>query len=167
MKQLTKACLRILDELEQTVERITKEDFSRPSEALNGATLGQHVRHTIEFFQCLQKGLHAGCVNYDNRVRDWQIENDRSVALRAIGSLREFVDKNTEDRPLSLEICFELRGEDKLIIGTTFYRELAYNIEHAIHHMAIIRPGMSEVVTLPENYGTAASTVRYRERKSA
>jgi hypothetical protein len=47
-------------------------------------------------------------------------------------------------------------------------RELAYNIEHTIHHMAIIKQSIIEHFTyidLPEYFGVASSTVRYASAK--
>ena len=51
-------------------------------------------------------------------------------------------------------------------IKTNYYRELAYNLEHTIHHMALIRVGIAEVSSLsvPENFGVAYSTLKFRER---
>jgi hypothetical protein len=51
-------------------------------------------------------------------------------------------------------------------MDTNYFRELTYNIEHAVHHMAIIKIGIREVanyVTLPADFGIAASTIRYKE----
>jgi hypothetical protein len=38
-----------------------------------------------------------------------------------------------------------------------------YNLEHTIHHMALIRIGISEVsdIRLSENYGVASSTIKH------
>jgi hypothetical protein len=47
---------------------------------------------------------------------------------------------------------------------------LVYNIEHAVHHMAIMKIGIREVadyINLPDNFGIAVSTLRYRETMMA
>jgi hypothetical protein len=39
-----------------------------------------------------------------------------------------------------------------------------YNVEHAIHHMALIKVGLKEVcpaVKIPADFGVAVSTVKY------
>jgi hypothetical protein len=44
--------------------------------------------------------------------------------------------------------------------------EIAYNLEHTIHHMALIRVGLHELgdITLDDSYGVAPSTLKYRKR---
>ena len=53
---------------------------------------------------------------------------------------------------------------------SSFYRELSYNIEHAIHHMALLKVAVKQTLTyisLPENFGVASSTIRYRASTGA
>lgn len=167
MEHLTNACIRALDQLASAVEAMSPADFSRPSPALGGSTIGQHVRHTIEFFICLERGLATGVVNYDRRAHDKLIESHNALAFRAIQSIRRFVVSNVTNRPILLEVCYAHEEEESHEIQTTYFRELAYNLEHAIHHMAIIRIGMRDVmsyVALPDDFGIAASTVKHSLR---
>ena len=50
--------------------------------------------------------------------------------------------------------------------ATSLNRELTYNNEHAIHHMAILRIALMQEsmnVSISENFGVANSTIKYRE----
>ena len=78
---LNKACLHILDQLASFVEQIGAGDFDRPCETLSNATLGQHLRHTLEFFICFEQGFEQGTINYDKRSHDKLIETDKFIAL--------------------------------------------------------------------------------------
>jgi hypothetical protein len=51
-------------------------------------------------------------------------------------------------------------------ISTNYFREIAYNLEHTIHHMALIRIGLREIGDIPvdESYGVASSTTKYRQK---
>jgi hypothetical protein len=81
MTQLYTAGLTVLTQLADAVGQITEADFRKPSPALSNATIGQHLRHTLEFFVCLEQGYESGIVNYDKRQHDKAIENDKFVAL--------------------------------------------------------------------------------------
>lgn len=124
------------------------------------------MRHTLEFFICFEHGFEKGLINYDKRAHDKLIETDKFLAMAAIQRIQDFVSKNQEDRPLKLEVGYDLTKEDFVLVDTNYTRELVYNIEHAVHHMAIMKIGIREVapyVTLAPDFGIAASTIRHKE----
>lgn len=164
--QLFKACYEILGQLESTVNQIRPDDFCKPSATLGGSTIGQHLRHTLEFFICLENGFGSGVINYDKREHDKLIESDKFIALAAIARIRDFISSAPGDRSLQLEVGYEKHSEDFITISTNYYRELTYNIEHAVHHMAIMKIGVQEIapyIELPTHFGIAVSTVRYQQ----
>ncbi len=164
--ELSDACCTILGQLSNVVRQIDSEDFSRPSKALSNSTVGQHLRHTLEFFICLEKGFDIGVVNYDQRDHDHQIETDKYVAQDVLARVHNFVSRRNANRPLLLEVGYEQDNENSQSIETNYYRELTYNIEHAVHHMAIIKIGLREVapyLVIPPDFGVAISTLRHKE----
>jgi len=164
--QLVRACDSILDQLEEAITQITANDFSKPSAALSNSTIGQHLRHTIEFFLCLENGFNAGVINYDKRAHDKLVETDKFIELNAIHKIREFVGATTRDASLLLEVGYDRHTEECVTIQTNYFRELTYNIEHAVHHMALIKIGIREVagyVQLPVDFGIAVSTLRHND----
>ncbi len=57
-------------------------------------------------------------------------------------------------------------GNISLEIPTNFYREMVYNIEHCIHHQALIKVALNEMEAnhlINKNFGIAPSTIQYRE----
>ena len=56
-----------LEELIVLLDQLKDEDYVKACEALSNATIGQHVRHILEMFKCLEEGYDLGVVNYDNR----------------------------------------------------------------------------------------------------
>ena len=165
--QLSDACGAILNQLSDTIHQLNESDFDRPSAALNKATIGQHTRHTLEFFLCLEQGFNEGIVNYDKRNHDKLIETDKLIALSAIDRIRDFILSQKEDKTLKLEVGYEPDSEDCMTIDTNYFRELTYNIEHAVHHMAIMKIGLREVapyVIVSSDFGVAISTVRYQHQ---
>ena len=165
MSQLTHACNTILDQLSGVVQQLTEREFISPSETLSGSSIGQHLRHTLEFFICLEQGFGSGVINYDKRAHDKLIETDKETASLAIDRIRQFINRQPDDRPLLLEVGYDLNSDESVPVQTNYFRELTYNIEHAVHHMAIMKIGIREVachVSIPTDFGVAASTLRYR-----
>ncbi|MFY8036042.1 MAG: hypothetical protein ACOVMQ_02685 [Cyclobacteriaceae bacterium] len=167
--QLSFAASTILKQLSQLVEQLRDNDLLMPSRTLNNSTIGQHLRHTLEFFICLEEGYTQGVVNYDKRNHDKLIETDKFIALGTIQGILEFVNQQQQDQPLKLEVGYHPTSEESVIVETNYFRELTYNIEHAVHHMAIMKIGIHEVapyITLPPDFGIAVSTLRYQQNQS-
>lgn len=168
--QLTNACEGILQQLSDTVLQLTETDFVKPSNTLSGSTIGQHLRHTLEFFICLENGFEKGVVNYDKRAHDKLIESDKFIAIAAIQRIKDFISRQPEDKSMLLEVGYDPASEECVTIHTNYFRELTYNIEHAVHHMAIMKIGIREAapyVTLPHDFGVAVSTIRHKETSLA
>ena len=132
------------------------------------SSIGQHNRHIIEFLQCLLQQWPSGCINYDKRIRDQAIETSPAVAIQAIDDIIIKLRQIDPTHPLKLESNYDYGTSEHWIhtTTTTLERELVYNIEHAIHHMAIIKIGLKEIapeILLPEGFGVAPSTIRHRK----
>ena len=160
----------LLNQLNHIIDQCKEEDFSRPLSELSGSTFGQHVRHTLEFFICLYDAKNENQVNYDQRKHDKLIETDKKLASSVIVSIQRFLDENTEDFEVSFVANYtEEEGRDQTM-KSSFYRELAYNVEHAIHHMALMKIAVNQslnYIQLPEHFGVASSTVRYQAGQKA
>jgi uncharacterized damage-inducible protein DinB len=167
---LNESCKDILNQLDVVIKNIEYQDFIKPVPTLNNSTIGQHIRHTLEFFTCLMNNIKGGTINYDKRDHDNVIETDKLIALAVIENLRTFLNGNFENIPLTLEANYSLSDSEATKIETNLHRELAYNIEHAIHHMAIIKIGLNEVapyIPIPEHFGIAVSTIKYQQEVPA
>lgn len=164
---LISAALNLLDQLEDSIRQTKDEDFRKPSEILNNASVGQHVRHTLEFFLCLIDAVPSRQLDYDKRNHDKFIEEDKKLSLSVLDSIRGFIAKNTKNFEIDLTVNYDLERELNTSITSNFYRELAYNIEHAIHHMAIIKIGIKDIcpyVKIDNSFGVASSTIRYQKQ---
>ena len=151
-------------QLSESLIRLTKEEYTQPSNILFNASIGQHVRHIIELFLCLEKGYETGLVNYEKRKRDYTIETDKDFAIQLLKDIYHRLER--PDRELVLEAEDYEDNSSIVCIQTNYYREVAYNLEHTIHHMALIRVGVTKVSTivLPKEFGVAYSTLKYRQQ---
>ena len=164
---LQNAIKNVFLQLTVSLDQLSAEQYAQECQSLFSASIGKHLRHIIELFQSLDNGYHDGIVNYDKRKRDVRIESDKDFALSLLNEIRDGLNK--PDKDLVLESSYDEDSGEILSIKTNYNREIAYNLEHTIHHMALIRIGIHEVsaIQLPENYGVASSTIRHRQTTCA
>ena len=162
--QLQQAVNNVFVQLSASLDALTQTEYVQPCRTLFNNTIGQHVRHIIELFQCLEIGYDGGVVNYEKRKRDIDIENDKQVATGLLKGIHETLGRPNKE--LILEASYDDHSADSIKLSTNYFREIAYNLEHTIHHMALIRVGINEVSTiqLPEEFGVATSTVKFRKQ---
>jgi L-rhamnose isomerase len=151
-------------QISETLSQLSDAEYIQPSKILSAATIGQHVRHIIELFQCLETGYEEGIINYEKRKRDQRIETDKLFAVDLLKKIYRQLDKPNKEIILQAEDYCETA--QIVNIPSNYYREIAYNLEHTIHHMALIRVGINEVsqVELPEAFGVAYSTIKFRQQ---
>ena len=92
---ITQACNHIQTQLSSLLEDLTAEQYTKPAVVLNNNTIGQHLRHTVEFFICLEEGAKRGVVNYDKRSHDKLIESDKFIATAASHGSSNLLTSNT------------------------------------------------------------------------
>ena len=162
---ITYYCQEDLTDLRQLVDLIPVDTYTFKSPMLADSTIGQHVRHVLEFYGCVLHGDADTTVNYDKRERSHELENDPIAASIYISRLIELLGVDMEDRPLLLEADFSTTGDISKSLVSSLYRELAYCLEHSIHHKALIKVGLlaqGKAHLIPQDFGVAASTIRNR-----
>lgn len=152
---------KTLNELLDLLSQISDTDYSCPCHQLSNATIGEHTRHSIEMFQCLENQYENGIVNYDIRKRDYLIQTNTDFAQKCILQILNQIEK-----PNKLLQLQQIIDGEELLIDTNYNRELLYNLEHCIHHQALIKVAViqSETIKIDENFGVARSTIEYRKQ---
>ena len=157
-------------EIKDLLHNIKQAHYHQKQEILSGSSIGQHVRHVLEFYLCLFQALDTNQICYDERERDVRIETDPKFAGAVINKILTQLDTLAKaDRPLKLKVNFSGNPENELFLETSLYRELAYNLEHSIHHQALIKIACKQLGIedgLSETFGVAPATIRYRNKKS-
>jgi hypothetical protein len=161
--QLQQSIQNVFVQISQALEQLSAAQYSQPGKILGGASIGQHVRHIIELFICLENGYATGTVNYEKRKRDYSIETDKDLAASLLKSI--YLTLSKENKDLVLEAAYDDSTAATVAIPTNYFREVVYNLEHTVHHMALIRVGINEVsnIKLPQSFGVASSTIKHRQ----
>lgn len=156
IQQLTEQ-LTVLKEL---LTVLKDEQYTHRINFLNDSTIGAHTRHIIELIQCLTKGYPNGKVDYINRERNLQTEQIRALAIKELTSIT--IQIKQADKKMELMAENQL-SDSFTIISTTYFREIEYNKEHTIHHLALIKVALREMnlSIVNESFGVAYSTLKY------
>lgn len=163
INQLNHSIRHLLTHLEYAVSELSDQQFCTPIPLLGNSTIGQHIRHILEFYIELDNGYPIGLIDYNGRKRDHKLQTCRESAIQKIQQISNLI--KLENKELNVTVDFDSEDEITQLMSSNYFRELMYNIEHTVHHMALIRVGISLITTisLPEDFGIAASTIKYNK----
>lgn len=163
MDNFIKYHLNVLLEIEKITQQISHDDFIEKLEILSGSSIGQHVRHIVEFYICLFSDKEY--VNYDERERNLLIENSPVYTQEVL----EILKSQLLNLDFNKKVIFKQNiNNEEVFLNTSYQRELIYLGEHTIHHFALIKIGITSLCPdfkLDKNFGVANSTVKYRENQ--
>ena len=123
--------LSLLDAIDATV-------YQDNSVAPYYSSIGSHLRHCLDFFDCIVDGLDTNQIDLTARKRDERIATDKEEAKNKIYELqRIFTSYLDADTNYILHVTDDL-GTGKAEVSYTLESILAYANSHATHHYAII-----------------------------
>lgn len=162
---IEKFCKNNLTEISNLIQQLSPEQYQQPLPILSGSSIGQHVRHITEFYVCLINGIYKKEVNYDQRERDLRLESDLKFVIYTLDKIRTNLPCGVQDFPMQLRGNFADHEDESISIPTSFFRELAYCLEHSIHHQALLKIGLIElgkVDLIDDQFGVAPATIRFK-----
>jgi len=150
-----------LSENIELLRQLTNDEFTQKNPELSNATIGEHMRHIIELFGCLLENYNYGLINYDDRKRDLLLQTNKNEAISIMEKYLYEIDKPNKSLSLAHN-CFSPIE----LLPTNYYRELIYNLEHSIHHQALIKVVLNRLphIKVSNSFGVAPSTLEYRKQ---
>lgn len=147
------------------------ESFAALAPDPYNASIGQHFRHVLDHFLCLESGMAAGEIDYDNRERNPRLETDldyaRATTERLIQVLNRY-DLELLSRPCIVRYSVGYGNIAPVRLPSVVARELAFCIGHSVHHYAIVRLLCDSVgVEVAPEFGVAPSTLKHRAEQMA
>lgn len=119
--------------------------------------IGRHMRHVLDHYALFWDGLGGGVVDFDDRARDSEVEQNRLRAVALLETLRSTLTDWMETRPdldRQVRVC-----HNGAWCQSSVGRELQHLINHTVHHYAfiglILRLQGAEV---DDTFGVAPST---------
>jgi len=154
-----------LEEVRKLIQEIPDGLYLEKAEIISDSTIGQHFRHIIEFYLAIIN-VKGETICYDDRIRDLRIETDKEFALEVISKITGRIFKLNSNHGIVLRANYGEKVNEIIYLSSSLHRELAYALDHCIHHLAIIKIAISQTlwkIKLDPNLGVAPSTIRYKK----
>ena len=174
-RMVVAANVRLLREGLAVLEEVSDTLYTCTTSFAPGGSAGEHLRHTLDFYEVLLRDLHSARIDYVNRPRNPRIEVERAHALERGATVAREVARISADqlsRPLLVHAEDESAGADVGLTEeapeswshSTLHRELQFLISHTVHHFALIAVVLRALGhEPPPAFGVAASTLRHRK----
>ena len=163
--QADTALLSLVQQINHVISQLDTAQYHRPLPEFNGSSLGQHFRHILEFFQCLEDGVQSGTVDYAARNRNPVYETNPEIASAAFEAFNHALPNF--DLTLPVQVRAEFGSDNRPCYESTVGRELLFVYDHAIHHLAIIKIGLIchyPEISVDKDLGVSPSTVKARAK---
>ena len=159
----------VLRQIDGLLAQVEKEVYARPLDLFHGSTIGQHIRHMLNFYEAVVSGAETGLVDYAKRIRDPQIEQDPLYARQAFQVISNRLSALDENAGLPVQADFIPEEEaPRPTVQSSVGREMMYAFDHAVHHLAIVKMGLRQAqpdLPLQEELGMAPSTLKFQKEQ--
>lgn len=164
--QVKQAILAVVQQINLVLEQMEPHEYRQQLTEFEGSTLGQHFRHILEFFQCLEQGIHQGTIDYAARERNLLYEDNPRLTAAAFSAFADALSLFRSSD--AVDIRAEFGGQERPSYTSTVGRELMFVYDHAIHHLAIIKIGLRcqfPHIRSDKDLGVSPSTIKARAMK--
>ncbi len=152
-----------LDNLIKAIAKISNQQYTQNSP--NHSSIGEHVRHVIEYCDNFLSGIKNNLINYDNRPRNEILAKNQQIAIEKLqqlqNSMKQFANDDSKIKIAEAVNC----KEKSPIVTSTIAREYVFIAAHIVHHLAIIKLIAEAMgITFDKDIGKAASTVIFEKK---
>jgi uncharacterized damage-inducible protein DinB len=160
-----RALTTMLTQLRDVIGLLPVQYYRAQPAARVSGSVGAHVRHTLDHISALIAAIEGRELRYDDRRRGTTVEIDPLTGANEIDRLLYRIDHlaaTMPDVPITLSTLVDPH-EPPAIVRTTLARELAFVVQHTVHHCALIAVLLEwQGYRVPYGFGLAASTQRAR-----
>jgi uncharacterized damage-inducible protein DinB len=155
---------RALEDIAAVVSALSPEAYRARLLPDVSGSIGEHVRHCLDHVLALVSADPSSDLSYDRRHRGTMVETDPAQALRCIQILRIKAAvgrwSTWAHEPIFVSSTVSRSGRGMTGMST-LARELAFVVNHTIHHQATIGLLASlQGFDVPDGFGYAPSTPR-------
>ena len=162
--------VELLDQAVELLPPLGQNFFNRRIALCFNASPGAHVRHVLDHYLSLMRGLPGGRIDYETRARDPRLESDLDYAMAKMDEIQSWLFGRVlmNDVPLQVRAESYVPPETPAWATTTLLRELEFLQSHTIHHYAIlgVMVRLAGFATTP-HFGLAPSTIRFLKHQDS
>jgi hypothetical protein len=152
------------------VRSIAPARFTHKNPPLYNSGVGPHLRHCMDHYELFLSGLESGSVDFDQRQRREDQQNDPRIMAEWIQALMRGMQGVGSER-LSQGLRVKMDCGSELAdpwSQSSVLRELQFLISHTVHHFALIRMILlDQGVQTPAGFGVAPSTLKHEASRAA
>ncbi len=134
---IIKPTLKTLQKSRSLLSILTNEELSNTSIAPYYSSIGSHIRHILDFYDCALSVNSDNKIDLTNRKRNNDVETKCDTALQYLTQIifkLENIGSKIEDNIIVIDDL----GLGKIEMKYTFEALIAQANSHTIHHYAII-----------------------------
>jgi uncharacterized damage-inducible protein DinB len=153
------ALAECLHQLASLIESTADADYTWRHPSGVSGSVGAHVRHCLDHVHAIIEGVGSH-MTYDHRRRATRAEADRGFALGQLHHAVRALSRPCEriEQHLTLDVQVDRDGTH-VSVASSFGRELAFVLQHTIHHKALIALLLADRgVAVPGTFALAPST---------
>lgn len=160
-QRLCSDCIALLETLDASLYHQTPAPHS---------SIGSHVRHIIEFYQCLLDDVqNTQHIDYDQRPRNARLSSDMPFAIENLRNIQQLLEAVVNlPQTVSVNETVSLAEQQPFHIKSSVSRELLFLHAHTLHHFSSIKAiAFALGVTLDAHFGKAPSTIMHEKAQSS
>lgn len=137
MKTIIESNLVTLEEIRSLLLILTNEELCNNTIPPYCSSLGSHIRHVLDFYDCVLRVSCENKIDLTNRKRNYDVENKCESALQYLDQIIIKLE-NIENIFEDIIIVIDDLGLGKIEMKYTFEALIAQANSHTIHHYAIM-----------------------------
>ena len=135
---IIQSSIHTLSKSKTLLSTLTNDSLSNISIPPYYSCIGSHIRHILDFYDCILKGISLKDIDLTDRKRDELMHCDCDYAYRNVERIiGELTQLNNINPDTKIKVVDDL-GIGKVEIEYTLGAALAQANSHTIHHYAII-----------------------------
>jgi ketopantoate reductase len=138
MNKIVDASIITISKSKSILNGLTNKQLTNTNIPPYHSCVGTHIRHILDFYHCIFKGIKTKYVDLTDRERDLKVEQDCDCALQNIEMVIKRLEALKSFDPQTKLMVVDDLGQGSIEIEYSLGALLAQANSHTIHHYAIV-----------------------------